>query len=52
MNERYAHHLLILIEDLVREGKSEPEIVAAVSEAERDGGMVVHGRRRKLHLVR
>jgi hypothetical protein len=46
MNESTERQLRILIEDLVREGKSEREIIDAVRHAELDGGIVVHGRRR------
>jgi hypothetical protein len=44
------HHLRVLIEDLIRDGKSESEITAAVRRAQDDGGFVLRGRR--LRIVR
>jgi hypothetical protein len=43
--DRTEQHLRILVEDLVREGKPEHEIVAAVERARSEGGVVVRGRR-------
>jgi hypothetical protein len=43
-HEAHDHHVRVLIEQLVKEGRSEQEIVSAVRQAQADSGFVARTR--------